>query len=73
MTNDLAVKISHAFGTALYGIQILSVGEDSVRSRDLMTLIDTANKKIIELCDAEIKAIKARKDAPDPMLAILEV
>lgn len=68
MRNELAEKISHANSNALYEVHLLSMGAETVQSRDLMTIIGTANRKIIELCDAEIKR---QQEAPPPMLAIL--
>ena len=68
MRNEIAEKIAHANNSALYEIHLLSMGADSVQSRDLMTIINAANHKIIELCDAEIKK---QEEALAPMLAIL--
>lgn len=68
MTDTTAAQIAHANSRALDEIHQLCTQSSTVKRDDILAIVDTANRKIIAICDAEIEA---REAAPAPMLAIL--
>jgi len=68
MTDTTAAGIAHANSRALYDIHELCTQSATVNRDDILAIVDTANRKIIELCDA---AAAEREAPPAPMLAIL--
>ena len=70
MTNTTAAKIAHANSVALFEIhqlctQSATVNRNDILANDILAIVDTANRKIIAICDAEIEA----REASAPMLA----
>ena len=67
MTDTTVAAIAHANSVALFDIHQLCTQLATVNRADILAIVDTANRKIIAICDAEIDA---REAADAPMLGI---